>query len=48
LAHPVRFVPILGSGKIERIRSAVGAVSLQLSREQWFAIWSASTGTPVP
>jgi predicted oxidoreductase len=48
LAHPVRFVPILGSGKIERIRSAVGAEALHLSREQWFAIWSASTGTPVP
>ena len=48
LAHPVRFLPILGSGKIQRIRSAVGAGSLHLSREQWFAIWSASTGTPVP
>ena len=48
LNHPVRFVPILGSGKIERIRSAVGAEALHLSREQWFAIWSASTGTPVP
>jgi predicted oxidoreductase len=48
LAHPVRFLPILGSGKMERIRSAVGAEALHLSREQWFAIWSASTGTPVP
>jgi predicted oxidoreductase len=48
LDHPVRFVPILGSGKIERIRSAVEAGALHLSREQWFAIWSASTGTPVP
>ena len=48
LAHPVRFVPVLGSGKIERIRSAAGAEALHLSREQWFAIWSASTGTPVP
>ena len=48
LAHPVRFVPILGSGKIERIQSAIGAVAMHLTREQWFAIWSASTGTPVP
>jgi len=48
LAHPVRFVPVLGSGKIARIRSAVGAESLRLSREQWFTIWSASAGTPVP
>jgi predicted oxidoreductase len=48
LTHPARFVPILGSSKIERIQSAVGAESLRLSREQWFTIWSASTGTPVP
>jgi predicted oxidoreductase len=48
LAHPARFVPILGSSKIERIRSATGAEVLRLSPEQWFAIWCASTGTPVP
>ena len=48
LTHPARFVPILGSGKIERIQSAAGAEALRLSREQWFAIWSASTGIPVP
>lgn len=48
LAHPARFVPILGSSKIERIRSAVSAQSLYLEREQWFAIWSASIGAPVP
>jgi predicted oxidoreductase len=48
LAHPVRFLPVLGSGKIERIQSAIGAEALHLSREQWFAIWSASAGMPVP
>lgn len=48
LTHPARFVPILGSGKIERIRSAATAEARHLSREQWFAIWSASSGTPVP
>jgi predicted oxidoreductase len=48
LTHPARFVPILGSGKIERIQSVVRAEALRLSREQWFAIWSASAGTPVP
>ena len=48
LTHPARFVPILGSGKIDRIQSAAGAEALHLSREQWFAIWSASSGIPVP
>jgi predicted oxidoreductase len=48
LRHPARIVPILGSGKLERVRSAAGAVALSLSREQWFKIWTASAGAPVP
>jgi len=48
LRHPARVVPILGTGKLERIRSAAGAVALDLSREQWFKIWTASAGKPVP
>lgn len=48
LAHPARILPVLGSGRIDRIQDAAGAVSLSLSREQWFTIWSASAGTGVP
>jgi predicted oxidoreductase len=48
LAHPSGIVPVLGTGKPERIRSAAGAVELKLTREQWFSIWIASTGTGVP
>lgn len=48
LRHPARIVPILGTGKIGRIRSAVGAEALSLSREQWFKIWVASTGKRLP
>lgn len=48
LNHPSRIVPILGSGNIERIKSAIDATTLQLSREQWFTIWTASTGRNVP
>ncbi|MFQ5770754.1 MAG: aldo/keto reductase family oxidoreductase [bacterium] len=48
LHHPVRIIPILGTGKMERIKSAVQAEKLQLSREQWFAIWSAAMGKEVP
>ncbi|MGD8515391.1 MAG: aldo/keto reductase [Anaerolineae bacterium] len=48
LGHPARIVPIVGTGKLERIRSAAGATALELSREQWFSIWSASAGGPVP
>jgi predicted oxidoreductase len=48
LAHPARILPVLGTGKIERVRDAADSVALSLSREQWFTIWSASTGTGVP
>jgi predicted oxidoreductase len=48
LTHPARIVPILGTGRIDRIEKAVQAEALKLSREQWFTIWSASTGGPIP
>jgi predicted oxidoreductase len=46
--HPSKIVPILGTGKVERVRSACGADALELSREQWFRIWVASTGENLP
>jgi predicted oxidoreductase len=48
LKHPARMVPILGTGKIERVRSAVQAEYVELSREQWFRIWVASTEKRLP
>jgi predicted oxidoreductase len=47
LKHPAQFVPVLGTGKASRIRRAVDALRLALSREQWFAILEASTGQEV-
>ena len=48
LALPCQPIPILGSAQIERIRDAVAAEKLSLSREQWYSIWQASTGHRVP
>jgi predicted oxidoreductase len=48
LTHPAGVIPVLGSGKLERLQSAAAAAHLQLSREAWFALWSASTGHEVP
>lgn len=39
---------VLGTGNIERVRSAVTAMQLALSKEQWYRIWQASTGHSVP
>lgn len=48
LKHPARIVPVLGTGKADRVQSAVQAESLELSREQWFRVWVASTGQRLP
>ncbi len=45
--HPANILPIVGSGKIERIRTAVEALKLTMSDEQWFKICVASTGKSV-
>lgn len=44
LRLPSSPVPILGSGNIERVKTAVGALDLQLTNEQWYRIWVASKG----
>ncbi len=47
LQHPVNVLPVLGTGKLERLKSAVDALTITLDRQQWFRIWQASTGHPV-
>lgn len=47
LAHPVKFLPIIGSGKLDRIKTAAESSNLKLSRMQWFEILEASTGNEV-
>lgn len=41
-------LPIIGSGKIERVRSAVHSLSLEMNRQQWFRIRKAALGHDVP
>ncbi len=41
-------LPIIGSGKIERVRSALKAQKLALNRQQWFRIRKAALGYDVP
>jgi len=48
LALPCRPLPLLGTSKIERVAQAVKSTQLQLNREQWYSIWEAANGAPVP
>lgn len=45
---PSKPLPIIGSGKIERVRSAIAAEELQMTRQQWFRIRKAALGYDVP
>lgn len=48
LRHPAGIIPVIGTGKIERVRNAIKAVDIEIGREDWFRIWTASTGADVP
>lgn len=45
---PSQPLPIIGSGKIERVRSAIYSLSLEMNRQQWFRIRKAALGYDVP
>ncbi|WP_437889148.1 aldo/keto reductase [Phytobacter sp. V91] len=45
---PSQPLPIIGSGKIERVRAALEAEGLNMTRQQWFRIRKAALGYDVP
>jgi len=48
LSHPSKMIPIVGSGKIQRVKIPVNAAKYKLSLEQWFTVWTAAKGQDVP
>lgn len=48
LRLPSKPLPIIGSGKIERVRAALVAEQLEMTRQQWFRIRKAALGYDVP
>jgi predicted oxidoreductase len=48
MAHPAKPIPIVGSQRAERIREAADALKVRLTRQQWYAILTASRGVPLP
>ena len=45
--HPAHIVPVMGTTKIERLIEAKKAMDIQLSRTEFYQLWSASTGEDV-
>ncbi len=48
LKHPSRMQPIIGSVNPGRIRDAVRADAIELSRGEWYSLLTAARGTPLP
>lgn len=46
--HPSGILPVIGTTKIERLIQAKNAATIQMEREDWFKLWTASTGEDVP
>jgi predicted oxidoreductase len=48
MAHPAQPMPVLGTAKAERVRSAAAAVKVNISREDWYGLWEAAKGHRIP
>ncbi len=47
LSHPSNILPVVGSGKLERVKSAIESLDIKLSRKNWFKLLDASRGYEV-
>jgi predicted oxidoreductase len=47
IQHPAKIVPVLGTSKPDRIKTALNALEIKLEREEWYMLWRASTGKEV-
>jgi predicted oxidoreductase len=48
LKHPSGILPVIGSTHPQRIRDAVRATEIDLSREEWYRLFTAARGEPLP
>ncbi|MFO8233778.1 MAG: aldo/keto reductase [Bacteroidales bacterium] len=48
LKHPAQILPIINTGKMNRIKNAVGSMEIPMTLEQWYRIYTASKGVDVP
>jgi len=48
LKHPAGIVPIVGSTHPERIRDAVNATEIELTRDEWYRLMEAANGQRLP
>ena len=47
IKHPSGIIPVIGTSKIERVQSALDACKIELTRQEWYLLWKASTGKDI-
>ena len=45
--HPSGIIPVLGTSKVSRVKTALDAMTINLSHEDWYKLWTASKGEKV-
>jgi hypothetical protein len=48
LRHPAQIQPVIGTSKPERLKAALQAERVRLSREHWYQLYIAARGVPLP
>jgi len=48
MKHPSGIVPVLGTTKIERLKSSLEAATIDMTNEEWHMLLRASNGVDVP
>jgi predicted oxidoreductase len=48
LKHPSKILPVCGTSNLSRIANLMTATTVEMELQDWFALWSASAGVPVP
>ena len=48
LKHPAGILPVFGTADKTRIANLMKATEVQMELEDWFALWTASAGNPIP
>jgi len=48
MKHPSGIMPIVGSANPDRIREAAKAADITLDREEWYRLFVAARGEPLP
>ena len=48
MKHPAGIQPVIGSANPDRIRACGDALKIQLSRNEWYALYVAARGAPLP